>query len=145
MQLLTSLSLLSFLISFIHKMHSFIIFVYIGIQQLCKGGCWKSCNCSKFHGILNAINLDIWEPYNNKFIPVSRLYISCIKWSQMCFPRMEGKFYNWIILNLLLYVGCSGGHCPILVVFYLEWYGFLKIRHSWNYKVLNHAKFLYYN
>ena len=102
-------------------MHSFIIFVYIGIQQLCEGGCWKSCNCSKFHGILNAIDLDIWELYNNKFIPVSR-YISCIspffwaffpirllgqgsKWSQMSFPRMEGKFYNWIILNLLLYVG----------------------------------------
>lgn len=26
----------------------------------------------KFHGILNGIDPDIWDPYNDKFIPVSR-------------------------------------------------------------------------
>lgn len=25
----------------------------------------------KFHGILNGIDPDIWDPYNDKFIPVS--------------------------------------------------------------------------
>jgi len=27
----------------------------------------------KFHGIINGIDPDIWDPYNDKFIPVSRL------------------------------------------------------------------------
>ena len=26
----------------------------------------------KFHGIINGIDPDIWDPYNDKFIPVSR-------------------------------------------------------------------------
>ena len=30
-------------------------------------------NLYKFHGILNGIDPDIWDPYNDKFIPVSIL------------------------------------------------------------------------
>lgn len=30
----------------------------------------------KFHGILNGIDPDIWDPYNDKFIPVSKLHLS---------------------------------------------------------------------
>jgi len=38
----------------------------------------------KFHGIINGIDPDIWDPYNDKFIPVSRhiminfLFFSCV-------------------------------------------------------------------
>lgn len=31
----------------------------------------------KFHGIVNGIDPDIWDPYNDDFIPVTLLFVIC--------------------------------------------------------------------
>ena len=42
----------------------------------------------KFHGIINGIDPDIWDPYNDKFIPVSRHIYRCFLFFSYIGPTM---------------------------------------------------------
>lgn len=52
----------------------------------------------KFHGIINGIDPDIWDPYNDKFIPV-RIFIFWFYYFSIAVWRL--KINCWDQLNVL--------------------------------------------
>ena len=92
----------------------------------------------KFHGILNGIDPDMWDPYNDKFIPVSWF----LSHSHVCMhmhtpPNPHPSFLLQFLLPIDFFFFLMGGSClSSSLLVQQEWPG--QILHVW----LTHDAFI---
>ena len=92
----------------------------------------------KFHGILNGIDPDIWDPYNDKFIPVSRfLSLTLVCMHVHTPPNPHPSFLLPFLLPIDGFFFFLGGSClSSSLLIQQEWPG--QILHVW----LTHDAFI---
>lgn len=96
-------SLLNLIIS---KHYNCILFLQVSptYAQEVSGNSAVAPHLYKFHGILNGIDPDIWDPYNDKFIPVSKLHISKLLFGQTNVDDVWLTFLLVVVyLSLMIY------------------------------------------